>query len=212
MNHLKLIVNHLTFLFLIVACGQSYAQKKMTLHFQDGTEQTGYVTFKKKEAVFQEKVKGKKEKIKYELLDSATTPINPRAKRQRKPKTVYFLSEGKKGKTRGVYDLVQKGTINLYKKTSYAGYSGIWMANGGGPGNPVFMPTPGGGGKITIYAIQEKGASNLEVLGTKFSKNMTEYFQDCSELTKKIEGNEKGFRKKDIKNVISYYNTKCSNM
>lgn len=207
MNFLKVYV----FLFFLTGVTNiTLGQKKMTLFFNDGTEQTGYVTFKKKEAVFQEKAKGKKIKFKYALLDSASTPRNKRAKRQREPKTVYFLSEGNKEKSRGVYDLVSRGKINLYKKTSYAGYSGIWMANAGGPGTPIFMPTGGGKSKVIIYAIQKDEAGNLEVLGTKFNKQITNYFPDCSALTEKVEAKEKGFRKKDIKNIINFYNQNCS--
>lgn len=92
------------------------AQKKMNLYFKDGTSKTGYVEFKKDEVKFRAKQKGKKEKFDYAILDSAAAPINPRAKRQRKPKHVYFLPEGKKGKKSECMKLYQLGKSIYIKK------------------------------------------------------------------------------------------------
>lgn len=196
------------------------AQKKMNLYFKDGTSKTGYVEFKKDEVKFRAKQKGKKEKFNYVLLDSAAAPINPRAKRQRKPKPVYFLPEGKKGKKIGVYEVVTTGKINLYKKTNVAGYSTVWMTTlgSGGLGGP---PIPMKGGKITAYALQRAGEPTVTILGGKdtsiafvkisdsFKKHSEDYFSDCPTLVKNIKEGKRGFTSKELKKIVTYYNTQC---
>lgn len=195
------------------------AQKKMNLYFKDGTSKTGYVEFKKDEVKFRAKQKGKKEKFDYAILDSAAAPINPRAKRQRKPKHVYFLPEGKKGKKIGVYEVVSTGKINLYKKTNIAGYSTVWVTTGaGGLGGPAI---PMRGGKITAYALQRAGEPTVTILGGKdtsiafvkisdsFKKHSEDYFSDCPTLVDHIKEGKRGFTSKELKKIVAYYNTQC---
>jgi len=204
---------------LVLCSLKGFSQKKMILHFKDGSTQTGYVTFKKKELKFQENLKAKKGKIAYEVLDSASSYKNPRAKRASKPKTVYILPTGKEGKQYRVYDIVKQGKVNLYKYSTYAGYSGLWVPSGGG-GSQVYIPT-GGGGPVTIYGIKRPDESFVTILGNKdtsiafvkvsdsFKKQGSAYFEDCSALSQKIEKKEKGFTKKDLKRIVDYYNTQC---
>lgn len=193
---------------LVMIGSTSYAQKKMVLHFKDGSQQTGYVTFKKKEIQFQENRKDKKEKIDYALLDSAVTAINSRAKRARKPKTVYVLATYKDGKDYRVYDLIKQGKVNLYTFSNYSGVRGLWAPTGGNAGNSVFIPT--GGASSTIkYGLKRENETYVTILD-KFVKNASNYFKDCSELSEKIKKKEKGFKKENIKKIVDYYNSQCA--
>ncbi len=195
----------------------------MNLYFKDGTIKTGYVEFKKDEVKFRtQQKKGKKEKFDYALLDSAAVPVNPRAKRQRAPKTVYFLPEGEKGKKISVFDLVSTGSVNLYKKTVLAGYQGYWINTGGGGvgGSNVFMGGPPAK-KVTIYALKRTNETNATILGGKdtsivglklvnsFKKHSEEYFSDCPDLVDKIKNGERGFKESDIRKIVAHYNSKC---
>lgn len=197
------------------------AQKKMNLYFKDGSIKTGYVTFKKSEVKYQEKKKGRKEKFDYEILDSAASPVNPRAKRQLKPKTVYFLAEGKKGKKVSVFDLVSSGKVNLYKKTTMAGYQGVWLNTGGGGAGNIFIPSAPSK-KITIYALRRESEPNVTILGGKdtsvafiklvdsFKNHSEEYFSDCPALVENIKEEKKGFKQSEIKKIAAFYNTQCN--
>lgn len=208
----------LTFTIVLVFClsNSVLAQKKMNLHFKDGTSQTGYVTFKKKEIKFQEKLKGKKEKVDYADIDSLSSYVNPRATRARAPKTVHVLATDKENKDFKVYDIVTKGKVTLYKYSSFGGYSAMWVPTGGTPGSSVYIPS-GGGGKTITYAVKRDGESFVSVLGNSdslirdsFKTQGYDYFNDCPDLASKIKNKEKGFEKKDIKKIVTYYNSNCS--
>lgn len=52
----------------------------------------------------------------------------------------------------------------------------------------------------------QKGSQELaKIKGLTFRKDMMEYFNDCSELSQKIENKE--YRKKDIESIVNYYNS-----
>lgn len=212
---------YILFSLVILIGNSAFSQKKMTLHFKDETSKTGFVTFKKKELKFQEKLKGKKKKIAYELLDSISSYVNPRAKRARAPKTVYVLPTAKEDKQYRVYEKVTQGKVTLYKYSSFGGYSGMWVPSGGGPGNSVYIPT-GGTTSATVYGLKREGESYVSILGNSDSSIMfvkihdsfksqgSKYFSDCPILAEKIKNKDKGFTKKDIKKVVNYYNTQCN--
>lgn len=185
------------------------AQKKMNLYFKDGTIKTGYIEFKKDEVKYKESQKGKKEKFDYTLLDSAATPINKRAKRQLKPKTVYFIPEGKNRKKIGVYELVISGPLNLYKKTNLAGYSTVWVSTGaGGLGGSAI---PMAGKKRVAYGLKRTDEPTITTLGGKdtsvafikivdsFKKHSEEYFSDCPTLVQNIKDEKRGFKQSELK-------------
>ncbi|PWI29939.1 hypothetical protein DI383_09305 [Flavobacteriaceae bacterium LYZ1037] len=207
-------------LVLITGANKCFSQTKSVLFYKDGTSQTGYVTFKKKEIKFQEQKKSKKEKIKYEQLDSISGYINPRSKRKdNNPRMAYIFPTGKDGKDFKVYDLVKKGKVNLYTYSKYGNYPVLWLPSSNNIGTtPVFTGTRN---DITIYGVKRDNEAFVTILGNKdtsvsfitiadsFKTQGSEYFSDCSELKIKIKEGEKGFSKKDIKKVVDYYNTKC---
>lgn len=204
-----------TILLILLLSYQTYAQKKMVIHLKDGSQQTGYVTFKKKEIKFQEKLKDKKTKIAYETIDSLSSYVNPRAQRAREPKTVYVWATGKENKDYHVYDRVVKGNVNLYKYTSFGGYSAIVVPTGGAGAYGVSIPT--GKNASVNYGVKRDGESFVVILGDldslirdHFKSQGSKYFSDCPVLSEKIKNKEKGFSKKDIKKVVAFYNSQCS--
>lgn len=217
MNQLKIII-----LFFIVFGGLNcYGQKKMDLFFKDGSIETGYVTFKKGKAKFQENKKEKKRNIKYEILDSASSTLSKRAKEsKRKPKTVYFLPVGAKKKTYMVYELLEEGKISLYKLSNYSGYGAVWMSTGGSFGG---IPMVAGKKNSIRYAVRKKGDDFITGLGGKdtsvmfvklvdsYKRDLTILFEDCPVLVEKIENEEKGFKgKKELPTMVDYYNNQCN--
>jgi len=201
---------------------QCLAQTKSVLFYKDGTSKTGYITFKKKEIKFQENKKDKKEKINYDQLDSISSYINPRSKRKDlKPKMAYIFPTDKNDKNFQVYDLVKKGKVNLYKLSKYGDYSMIWLPSNSSSFGTT--PVPVGTRKtVTIYGVKRNNETFVTILGNKdtsvsfvtiadsFKSQGSEYFSDCIELASKIKKGEKGFSKEDIKKVVDYYNTECS--
>jgi len=211
-------------LVLITYNIQCLAQTKSVLFYKDGTSKTGYVTFKKKEIKFQGNNKGKKEKINYDQLDSISGYINPRSKRKDKnPRMAYVFPTGKNDKNFQVFDLVKKGKVNLYKLSKYGNYSIIWLPSN----NSSFATTPvpvGTRNTVTIYGVKRDNETFVTILGNKdtsvslititdsFKTQGSEYFSDCKELATKINEGEKGFSKEDLKKVVAYYNTQCSDV
>lgn len=209
-------------LVLITYNVQSFAQTKSVLFYKDGTSRTGYVTFKKNEIKFQEQQKGKKEKIKYELLDSISGYINPRSKRKdNKPRMAYVFPTGKSDKDFQVFDLVKKGKVSLYTLSKYGDYSMIWVPSN----NSSFATTPipvGAKKIVTIYGVKRDKEAFVTILGNKdtsvsfitiadsFKTQGSAYFSDCTDLASKVKEGEKGFSKEDIKKVVDYYNTECN--
>lgn len=201
MNTLKL---GMTLLLFVAYSLQGYSQKKMVLHFKDGSSQTGYVTFKKEEIKFQETLKGNKEKIAYESLDSLSNHVNPRANKKRVPKTMYVYPTSNENKSYRVYDLVQEGKVDLFKYSSQGGYNAFLIPTGGGASG-VYIHT--GGGATTVYAAKRSGEQGVTILDSK--KALEAYFSDCTTLLEKIENKEKGFTTKDVKKIINFYNSEC---
>ncbi len=198
-----------------------FGQKKMDLFFKDGTTQTGYVTFKKKSAKFQESKKGKKQSIKYELLDSASSKLTERAKElDREPKMVYFLPFGEKKKKYMVYELLEKGKINLYKLSTYNGYGTVWMSSGSGFGG---IPMATRSKKTVHYAVRKQGDDFITGLGGKdtsvmfvklvdsHKRDLKILFEDCPVLVEKIEKGENGYKEnKGLPTMVDYYNKQCN--
>ncbi|GGG52124.1 hypothetical protein [Bizionia arctica] len=207
-------------LLLITYNIHSVAQTKSVLFYKDGTTQTGYVTFKKKEIKFQELRKDKKVKIKYEHLDSISGYVNPRSKRKDlKPKMAYIFPTGKNDNNFQLYDLVKDGKVNLYKLSNYGDYSFVWSPTSAALGMaPIPMKTK----TAIIYGVKRDKETFVILLGNKdtsvsfitiadsFKTQGSEYFSDCTVLATKIKEGEKGFSKEDIKDVVDFYNSECS--
>lgn len=66
-----------------------------------------------------------------------------------------------------------------------------------------------GGYSYTVekYVFQKETGELKRFKGLTFRKDMIEYFNDCPELSKKIE--DKEFRKNDMESIVRYYNSNC---
>lgn len=72
-----------------------------------------------------------------------------------------------------------------------------------------FTSNHGGAVYLDSYYILQNGNGVLVQPSTlSFKKEMTEYFSNCPKLVQKIES--KDFRKKDLEEIVNYYNSECS--
>lgn len=95
-----------------------------------------------------------------------------------------------------------KGEISLYSDEFYNPGNAIPTGfAGGGTG----MTFGGGGGYTKIYFILVKG--NLLRVGTRLKKKHLKIFEKCKSLTEKIK--KKDFKKRDVYEIINYYNNSC---
>src|SRR5690606_16711684 len=142
-------------------------------------------------------------------LDSISGYINPRSKRKdNKPRMAYVFPTGKSDKDFQVFDLVKKGKVSLYTLSKYGDYNMIWVPSN----NSSFAttPIPVGTKKIVTILGNKDTSVSFITIADSFKKQGSTYFSDCTALASKIKEGEKGFSKKDIKQVVDYYNTECN--
>ena len=103
-------------------------------------------------------------------------------------------------------------STNIFLKLETDGYLKLfryyYTQNSVGMYNGTTGTMTGGYSYSVENYILQKG--NLELKrpkGLMFRKDMIEYFSDCPELSKKIEGKE--FRKNDLESIVRYYYIHC---
>ena len=106
--------------------------------------------------------------------------------------------------------LVNQGKVTLYEATA-VGYAPNASGGMGSPGGAAF-----GGGyfySIDHFYLKRKNEDKAVHIGSNqlFSKNFKKtasgYFSDCPALVEKIQNRE--FKKKHLKEIVTYYNTQC---
>jgi len=60
----------------------------------------------------------------------------------------------------------------------------------------------------TYYLLQKPNEQLYEPRMIGFKKGMTDYFSDCPKLVEMIDGKE--FKRRDLDEIVIYYNTKCN--
>ncbi len=69
------------------------------------------------------------------------------------------------------------------------------------------MMTGGYSYSVERYILQKSDGELKRPKGLTFRKDMIKYFNDCPELSKKIENKE--FRKSDLESIVRFYNVSC---
>lgn len=174
-------------IIIIFTCSLANAQfNKGTVFFKDSTDQKGLVRIK----IFGG-IKFKTEK------DSKSTFYDYN-------KIIGFDTDGNKyryvknqdGFPPKLYKENIKGKISLYSKE----VSNPGVPNGFGGGGMTF-----GGGSATIYYILVK--DKLIRVGTRIKKKHLKILKNCTTLIEKIK--RKDLKKRDVFDIINYYNNSC---
>ncbi len=91
------------------------------------------------------------------------------------------------------------GNLKLFSYSYTQQYPGMYNGSTG--------VTTGGSYRLEKFALQ-KGERTLKVpADLTFRKDMSDYFNDCPDLVRKIENKE--FRKNDLKAIVKFYNEYC---
>lgn len=196
--------SYYTFLFCLLTTAPILAQNNLaTLEFKDGKQRKGLAKLIGGDQIKFKKAKGQKaEKFHFSELQKAVIYDSE------EPSTYVYI-ETPKGRFNVVKEL-EIGAVNLYvlEEKGYAPPMQMGGANG-------HMNVTGG----NFYDLQNlyvKSGENGELthLGSNqlFSKNFkkaaSDYFSNCPELVKKIQNRD--FKKKHVKDIVHYYNTKCN--
>lgn len=187
-------------LLFIMSVGLFAQRTSARLTFKDGTELRGLAKLTTDNKVKFRKAR-KEKKTWYSLSEDL--------------EKVMLLQEGYwvtyvfrtvKDKTMGrVLRKVVAGEVSLYSKTT----SGAIM----GPGDPGMVPMMLNY-DVDNYYVQRKGETAVTHLGSNqiftknFKKAASDYFKDCQMLVKKIQNKE--FKKRDLEEIVEYYNTACN--
>ena len=103
------------------------------------------------------------------------------------------------------------GKVNLYTDHSF-GYMATGPSGVGSPGGTSF-----GGGQfysVNHYYLKrhnEETAFHIgsdQLFSTNFKKAASDYFSDCLVLKQKIEAKE--FKKRDLVEIVNFYNSQCN--
>lgn len=181
------------------------AQKaKAILTFNDGTKLEGLGKLKGSERVKFRKDKNTKAK-KYHFKDLERVTIYSGDER-----TFYVYLLEKEKKRYKVLEEVVIGDISLYKIVRHGTHAPMGVGFGGVGGMGMGM-----GASFTIknYYLRKKHEkevtqiSSTHLFSKNFKKAATTYFEDCPDLVEKIATKE--YRKRDIRAVIEFYNSKC---
>tara|TARA_R110000744_G_scaffold361377_3_gene469116 strand:+ start:93 stop:665 length:573 start_codon:yes stop_codon:yes gene_type:complete len=184
---------------------QSFSQKtKAELIFKDGTLMKGLGEPTNVNNIrFRKERKAKKEFYSFEEVDTLKVyyDFNP---------TIFVIVKIKDKTVPKVLEVAHSGKNVTYFRDIEQGYSAPTRTPTGGGG--FFMS--GGGAYNTTYSYLRKtdekeavylGSSNW--MTKNFKKGASDFFSDCPLLVKKIQNRD--FRKKDLKEIILFYNTEC---
>lgn len=189
-------------LVLTNAISQNYAA---TVQYRNGTKAEGYAKLISKDRVkFRKSLSYKGTKYDFEEFEYVEIRYS-----QEKIKYVQLPVQGSDRK-----EIVQEliiGPVSLYSTTN-SGYA----PTAGNFGTAAGM-TAGLGVNYSIenYYLKTQKSDSLIHLGSnqlfsgKFHKKGAEFFADCKELAVRIKIKEKGFRKRNIEEIVKYYNSNC---
>lgn len=179
--------------------------KEAVIAFKDGTKIEGYAKRIRKQRIkFKEEPFGKAIKIdfdrcKYLGIYSYEGFV----------KYVQFPVKGKKH-SRIIEEKIY-GNMSLYTTT----VSGTTSAPLNlGPSPVVLAPTTQY--SIENFYLRRKNSDSVVHMGSnqlfsvKFYSTAANFFKDCPDLSNKIRSGEKGFRKKNIIEIVEYFNSHCN--
>ncbi len=196
-----------SFVLTLFLSSTIHAQRtKAVLYFKDGTQITGLGKLKGANKVkFRKTRKDKAKKYDFKNLEKVkiyeADDIN----------TYVYLKVKDKNHYR-VLEEVIVGAVSLYKIVSHGQHAGVGMGGFGGAGGGMAIGM-GTSFSIKSYYVKRKNDQAVTHLGStslfskSFKKAAGSYFKDCLNLVEKIQNKE--FKKRDIREVVEYYNTEC---
>ncbi len=200
-------INYVILSFLILAATQSFSQKtRAELIFKDGTILEGiaeplnnnYIKYRKER-------KAKKEYFTFEEVDTLKMYYDFVPK-------IYVLVKIKDHPLPKILELARAGkNVVYYRDILQGNIAPMAFSSMGGGGS---MISGGGFYNIKHSYVRKTDEEEAEHLASSnwisknFKNSASNFFSDCPELVQKIENRE--FKKRDLKEIIEFYNTKCS--
>ncbi len=179
--------------------------QKATLYFRDGTSATGLARIigANVKIKFRKNKNSKKIFYSYKKVDKILI-------RENDEDVMYQFKIIQNKKTPLLLEILKEGKVTLYRNVRWNSFGGAptWNATG------TMYFTKGYTYPISNYYVSRDNKDVVFHLGAKgslftknFKKAASEYFKDCKALVNKIQ--KKEFRKKDIIEIVGFYNTNC---
>lgn len=180
-------------LFFTLLSYSQMTKQKATLYFKDGKELSCFARISGDYIRYSESdFKSSETKVNHEELLGIGLWMED------KKIHLYYKTEKGKDKPR-LMELVIDGKVKLYRVADKYGM-GMKFAT-----NPKYI---GKKTSSTAYFLETKENPDFVFrFLRKFNENAKNYFSDCETLANKI--GESGFRQKDIRNIVIYYNENC---
>ena len=178
--------------------------QKATLYFRDGTKLKGLAKLIRGGT----EVKYRKDK-KSKVIVYNSQKIDKITIRQSDIDVPYQYKIIKKKSHPTLLEILKIGKVTLYRTVNINYYGEFYPYGAAGP------RTGGGYSRTVIYYYASKNNSDFvtrlgkrgSLLSKNFRKSIIKYFNDCPELVAKIKSKE--FRKRDIVEIVEFYNTNC---
>ena len=173
-------------------------KQRATLYFKNGEVKKAYARISGYNVRYSDKAfKGKEKKVNYKELDHIELRNGDKlihvyykqVKGKKKPRLMELIVDGKAKLYRilDVYDGAQMLPFkNMRNNKNYSGEKNL--------NTRYFLESKDGDG--TVFRIKKN-----------FEKEAKKYFSDCEKLVKLI--GTKGFRKKDLLDIVLFYNEEC---
>ncbi|MCV2484927.1 hypothetical protein OD917_08340 [Flavobacterium sp. SH_e] len=190
---MKLILQLLFVFFINLGFSQDY--REASIIFNDSSSIQGFAEIKDNAIYFKVKQEDKADKWSYDFAKGLVFSAYGYSE-----KYEYVEFEHSKPK---LLQVVEEGNVNLYRdaKIYFKGGNTNFGANN--------LPTNTGGSWEMSEAFYVKRKTELYVTDIKFSFNLRakKYFGDCKKVIEKIDN--KKFTKKNIKDMVFFYNEYC---
>ena len=199
-------INYLILITFLMVLNQSFGQKtRAELIFKDGTILKGLAEPTKVNNIrFRKERKAKKIFYSFKEVDTLKVyyDFSP---------TIFVLVKIKDKTVPKVLEMARTGKNVTYFRDVSQGYAAPMRTPTAGGG---FMMTGGGGQYNITYSYLRKSSEKEAVyLGSSnwmtknFKKGASNFFSDCPKLVLKIKNKE--FKKRDLKEIIEFYNSNC---
>jgi hypothetical protein len=199
-----IMMKKLALLFLILKLNVGFCQMKpATIFFDDNTSVLGLGEIKKDKIFFKVEENSEVSEWSYDMVTSLVFSGYGFSEKYE------YVKIGKNSSPQ-LIQVADEGNITLYKQIKVTNsildvmQSGYYLNNGQRLGGVNGLESE----VKYIYYVKKKGDEFATLFHFSSKEKMLTYFSDCPALKKKIE--QKVFTKKNIEEMIEYYNNYCN--
>lgn len=192
-------MNKIVLLLLITFSTASFCQEReATILFNDSTSVKGFAEVKNEKIYFRVSLTAEKSEWSYDMAYGLLFTGYGFLEKY------IYVKPGKYAKKPKLMEVIEEGTVNLYKESDLGYNVGIGVSASKSTIGAAPTVTYG---FSTTYFVKRKSEAFATDISFSFKSNSSRYFSDCKALVEKIKKRE--FTEKDIVDIVYYYNDYC---